>query len=142
MWVAYFLKAYQFSKCKAWLFTSESLFLRSSLLPSFDLSLFSSLDSPPPLVIFATYSSLSTYKVISFIRNTKTFNIFPLFYHVYKCSKKQKHMRQGGDLGTFEPSEFLQSMCVLNQNTSNTANYSPSNSSFPFSTYPFVYSSS
>lgn len=52
-----------FSPCQ-WPPTSESLFLRSSLLPSFDLSLFSSLGSPPPLVIFATYSSLSTCNFI------------------------------------------------------------------------------
>lgn len=49
---------------RQWPPTSESLFLRSSLLPSFDLSLFSSLGSPPPLVIFATYSSLSTCNFI------------------------------------------------------------------------------
>lgn len=72
-----------FSPCQ-WPPTSESLFLRSSLLPSFDLSLFSSLGSPPPLVIFATYSSLSTcnfiYIVILYLyMKTNSFFYF-LFY--------------------------------------------------------------
>lgn len=71
-----------FSPCQ-WPPTSESLFLRSSLLPSFDLSLFSSLGSPPPLVIFATYSSLSTcnfiYIVILYLY-MKTNSFFFKFY--------------------------------------------------------------
>lgn len=93
-----------FRPCQ-WPLTSESLFLRSSLLPSFDLSLFSSLGSPPPLFIFATYSSLSTCNIF----------IYTSIFYLYMTKKNHHFLNFISVIG-----HFMKWKCNYLQNVKDT----------------------